>query len=473
MNALTPWQRIALIACLGFGFYEVCSHLEHFSSISFLAALLLLEVIVASLWKYKERFFLLLMIAFLWAGMHVPLQAAWTSGRWFVLTAGTLTGWIVWIDSPQRTFRKVHLIAFFCAAAALVSATVSPFPQMALYKAVSLFLLFLYCVSGARLAVLGREQRFFRGLLLAGEIAVYITAICYFALHETIWGNPNSLGVAMSVGVFPLLLWGWFVSDGPLLKFRRLIALLVCVSLVAFSMARAGIISIVLVTLVFCLGLRQYKLLARIVALVLALVAVTGMFAPDTLHTSFLNLKDAALYKGHKEEGMLGSRRTPWEKSIETMKEHPWFGTGYGTSPTGEDPGFAFGKYASTAETAREHGSSYITILEWVGLLGVMPFTALLLYTACNAARVVAWMHRTSEARHYAVPMAMIVLAGMMHASFEDWLFAVGAYPCVYFWVFAFLLADLQPPEVSRPSFAALPRSFVPRQDLGMVPLSR
>ncbi len=39
----------------------------------------------------------------------------------------------------------------------------------------------------------------------------------------------------------------------------------------------------------------------------------------------------------------------------------------------------------------------------------------------------------------------MVVLAGLVHANFEDWLFAVGAYPCVFFWVCAFVLVDLQP----------------------------
>ena len=93
-----------------------------------------------------------------------------------------------------------------------------------------------------------------------------------------------------------------------------------------------------------------------------------------------------------------------------------------------------------------------MTIAEWVGLLGVMPFFALLLLTASKVWRVCVWMTRTSNPRHYSIPLAMVVLAGLVHANFEDWLFAVGAYPCVYFWVFAFLLADLcPPPSRSRP----------------------
>ena len=44
------------------------------------------------------------------------------------------------------------------------------------------------------------------------------------------------------------------------------------------------------------------------------------------------------------------------------------------------------------------------------------------------------------------VPFALVVLAGLVHAGFEDWLFAVGSYLCVFFWVCAFLLTDLVPP---------------------------
>ncbi|MGH9642560.1 MAG: O-antigen ligase family protein [Terriglobales bacterium] len=445
-DRLKWWHWAGLVLGGLIFFYAVLSHLQYFGSLSFLGAILLIEVVLASLWKYDERFFLLLMIAFLWAGMHVPLENAWTGGRWFVLSAGAVIGCIVWMRAPRCSFRTIHLVAFFCMGAALVSATVSPYVQMAFYKALSLCLLFLYCSSGARLAAIGREERFFRGLVLACEIAVYVSAICYFGVGQLIWGNHNSLGAAMAIGIFPVLLWGWFTSDGLALKFRRLAALCLCASLVLFSLARAGIFSMAVVTLVFCLCLHQYKLLAKIGALVLVTIATVGMLAPDTLTKSMNTFEDAVLYKGHKEVGLFGSRQSPWEKSISSIKEHPLFGTGYGTSTTGEDPGLHFGKLASSSETVREHGSSYMTITEWVGLLGVTPFLAVLWLTASNVWRVCAWMNRTSDFRHYSIPLAMVVLAGLIHASFEDWMFAVGAYPCVYFWVFAFLLADLLPP---------------------------
>jgi O-antigen ligase len=459
MNSLRPlqWVGVGLGLCLAI--YFAYSHLYYFSSVSFLGGILLLEIIVVSIWRYDRRFFVLLMIAFLWAGMHVPMEGAWTSARWVVLVAGAAVGCIAWMRTPRRPFGVFHLIAFFCICTAFVSATVSPFLQMASLKAFSLLLLFLYCASGARLAVLGREERFFHGLLWATEIAVYVTAICYFGLGQSIWGNPNSLGASMSVGVFPILLWGWFTSDVPGVRLRRLIALLLCAYLVSFSMARAGMVAVVLVTLVFCVCLHQYKLLVKTAALVLVLIAVTGTFAPGKLDTKLGDMKDAVLYKGHKEEGVMGSRRTPWQKSIATIKEHPLFGTGYGTSPTGEEPGLSFGPVRSTATTSREHGSSYITIAEWVGLLGGLPFVALLAVTVSNLWKVCAWMRRARDPRHYSIPLAMVMVAGLAHASFEDWLFAVGYYLCVYFWFFAFLLPDLIPGVLKVPGAVVVSRT--------------
>jgi O-antigen ligase len=156
---------------------------------------------------------------------------------------------------------------------------------------------------------------------------------------------------------------------------------------------------------------------------------------------------------------VMGSRRTPWETSIASIKEHPLFGTGYGTSPTGENPGLGFGRFNSSAETEREHGSSYMTIAEWVGLLGVMPFVALLAVTVSNVWRVCAWMRRTGDPRHYSIPLAMVVLSGLVHGLFEDSLFAVGSYVSVYFWVFVFLLADLIPVAVVVPVAGVVSRA--------------
>jgi len=60
-------------------------------------------------------------------------------------------------------------------------------------------------------------------------------------------------------------------------------------------------------------------------------------------------------------------------------------------------------------------------------------------------ARVFSYLRRTGDASHYSVPLMMIVIAGLIHAGFEDWLFAVGYYLTVFFWTQAFLLMDVVP----------------------------
>ena len=454
------WHKTTGVAATAIGVlagsYLAYSHLGYFSNVSFLGGVLLLQVVVVCLWNYAARFFPFVMIVFMWAGMNVPLQSTWTAGRWMVLAAGTGVGVVLWLRTPSPHFGTLHLVALSCVSAAFVSASLSPYPKMAFLKALSLLLLFTYCSAGARLAVFGRGIRFFQGLLLGCEIVVYGTAACYFVLGKQVWGNPNSLGAAMSIGVFPILLWGWRVSELAVLRRRRLIALLGCVYLIFFSGARAGMAAMVIVSLLFCFCLRQYRLMAQVTMLFLALIAVKGVLGPESLDKQAADAKDSILYKGHKAEGVLGSRKAPWEATMAGFRDHPYFGTGYGTSPTGEDPG-AIAQFSSSAETSREHGSSYMTIAEWVGLIGVLPFALLLGTTAFNVGRVGVWLRRTPDPHHFAVPLAAVLVAGFVHAGFEDWLFAVGAYPCVFFWVFAFILNDLVPANAAVPVRQVVP----------------
>ncbi len=443
--------RVAgLVLGLALVLYFLRFSVGNFANVTFLAGLLFLEVLIVCVWKYEQRFFLFMIVAFVWAGVAIPLHAAWTAARWAVLATGAVVGFIVWIKKDHARFSTFHLIALFCAVSASVSATVSPIPQMAALKALSLFLLFLYASGGARAASFGREEQFFKGLLLGAEIVVYGTTVSYFGLGYHFWGNPNALGTVMSIGAFPILFWGWFTSEPGPPRWRKVAALLVCTYLVFFSLERAGMAAIILLTLAFCFCLRQYKVLMKVAVLALAMVAVAGMVNPGALKEKAASLYDAFLYKGHKDEGVLGSRRSPWEQTVTNLKEHPWFGTGYGTSLSDEETVVGFRKIASMAETSREHGSSYMTIVEWVGLLGVVPFIIMLGLNVFHVFKVGFWLRRTGKASHYSVPLAMVLFAAFIHANFEDWMFAVGSYAAIYFWSLSFILVDLLPPLAAR-----------------------
>jgi len=156
----------------------------------------------------------------------------------------------------------------------------------------------------------------------------------------------------------------------------------------------------------------------------------------------------------------LGSRQSSWQKTVSVIRDHPWFGSGFGTSPTSVEENVQTGKYASLSKAAREHGNSYLAIAEWVGLLGVSPFFTLVLLIAVNIGRVAAWTRRTGDPFSPAVPIAVILTGGLVHAAFEDWLFAAGYYLCLFFWAFAFVLVDVLPAPA--PAKASVPRASRP-----------
>jgi O-antigen ligase len=204
-----------------------------------------------------------------------------------------------------------------------------------------------------------------------------------------------------------------------------------------------------------------------VVAIAAALVV---SFAPPIADTSS-SVSSAFLYKGHEGAGLLDSRKSVWEKTISTIQQHPWLGTGFGTIGTSFDNGEVSGKFASSSAITREHGDSYLAIVEGVGLLGVIPFLILILLVAVNVGRTLVRIRSSGDARSLAFPIALILGAGLIHAGFEDWLFAVGNYLCVFFWSLAFILIDLVPEkQLFREYSVPLPNSMARLENLGMVP---
>src|ERR1700687_2952987 len=118
MKSVKPLQWVGIVLGLSLVLYLTYSHLQYFRDVSLLSGILLLEVIIVSLWNYGQRFVVRLMITFVWAGMHVPLQSAWTGGRWVVLSAGAVVGFIIWTKNTRRPSGLLHLIAFFCICTA-------------------------------------------------------------------------------------------------------------------------------------------------------------------------------------------------------------------------------------------------------------------------------------------------------------------------------------------------------------------
>ena len=420
----------------------------YFNNQQYLGSFIFLQILLLCLWHYERFFFPFLMIGFFWAGMNVPLTESWTMGRWVVLGAGALVGFVRAMRFGLQRYNPFHLAAAFCVTSAMISSMVSVSPQFSLMKTISLLLLFLYGASGARL-VLRDPDRFFRGLLLACEVSVYVSAFTYLVFDLEIWGNANSLGAVEGVVAAPLLLWGALVASTKGLRLRRAVGCVGALYLVYFSVTRAAMLAAALSCLVLLVSLRRKKLIVQGLVSAACLVAVTAIVAPrhfDDMKSSFV---DGVIYKGHQAEGLLGSRLPPWQEAIQIIEENPYFGSGFGTSFSGDKPFGERGAFSSTTATNREHGSSYLAITEWVGVLGILPFALLIALVIRAIAQVCFFLLRTGHVSHYSVPLMMVATAGLVHAVFEDWLFAVGYYPTILFWVLAFLLMDVVPESSS------------------------
>lgn len=438
----------------------------YFADYSMLGILIFGEILFLAIAKYSTVFFPLLIAAFLCSGIDLPYRTAFLYARWSFLAIGALAGTAIYLTRRHLHLSTFQLVAFFCVITSIVSAVVSAYPEEAFLKVVSLTLLFTYTSTGGRTAVSAiRPEVFFNRLLTGCEIFNALTALSYFVFRWEFFGNPNSLGAVMGVAIIPIMLWGFVSSEG--IRRRRLaFGLVAAVTLLMSSFARAGIAAAAVACLLLCWTSRQYRLLAQSIAatFVVAVIAVTFLPQPSQAPelSSAEPIAAAFLYKGHQDAGVLASRKAVWQETWDVIKKNPWFGSGFGTSVTVDDPArMALIKTHLDSWVVREHGNSYLAITEWVGILGVLPFYALVVFTAVNVCKVFSWLRTTGNVFSPAVPVAAVVAAGLVHAGFEDWMFAIGYHLAVFFWTLAFILPDVLPRSavVCVPDFSQLAES--------------
>jgi O-antigen ligase len=412
---------------------------------TYLGGLLLFECLAASVWLYRRIFFALVIVAFLFAGVELPVGSLWTAARWAILGVGALVGSAIMLRDRKYRIGWFHVLAMFTVLAALVSAAVSRYSSLSFLKVLSLLTLFIYAGTGARVAATGRENRFFAGLLIGCEFFVGAVGAAYFAGIE-VMGNPNSLGAVMGVAGAPILLWGIFVSEDTFPRRRRIALFAVALYLTFVSHARASMAAAFICCVLLCVALRKYRMLMNGIIVIAIIVAGAAIFQPEEFSNTVTALTDTVIFKGKDpSEGLLGSRLSPWQAAVDSIHNHFWFGTGFGTSDNGQDATEDVGKFSTLVAASSEHGSSYLAIITWVGMVGVLPFVLLMVTLSRKVVETVVWMRRTGNAYHPAVPLAMVVLAGMLHAALEDWLFAPGYYLCVFYWSVAFIFVDYVP----------------------------
>lgn len=443
MSEQTPKVLIAgaALLCPALLAYFAFTRPGYFTNEKILGGLLLFEFLAVAIWFYRRFYFPVVLMTFLLAGVDLPVGTGWTTARWIFLIFGALVGIFILLRDRTYRFGLFHFIAAFAMLAAVISAAVSRYPGVALLKVLSLFLLFLYGSTGARVAVAGREHRFFSGLLLGCEIFVGANAFFYLVGIEAM-GNPNSLGEVMGIAGVPILLWGALLPGEQSANRRRWALYIICLYLTVHSHARAGIAAAFISSAILCLALRRSELIFKGTIALTILTALTFLFRPEILPS----IAEALVYKGSdQQQGLLVSRQSPWNTAVDNIREHPWFGMGLGTTAKGADPNDELGTFASSTSVTAENGSSYLALLSGVGVVGALPIVFMLLIIGSRVVRTIHWMKITRDPVHPAIPLAMVMVAGIIHATFEDWMFAPGNYMCVFFWSVAFIFADVSP----------------------------
>ena len=258
----------------------------------------------------------------------------------------------------------------------------------------------------------------------------------------------------MGVVGAPLLLWGTLVAEQRSVRHRRGTLFAIALFLGFVSHSRAGLAAALVSCGLLCLALRKPKMFIEGMVALTIVLAATAIFRPEIITSTTSSVR----YKGADEQrGILASRQSPWHAAMDNIRDHPWFGSGLGTTADGEDPAGGHATFPSTAAVTAAHGSSYLSLLSGVGMLGAVPCGLLLFMLLNKIWRAIIWMRTSGSAFHPAIPISMMMIAGLVHAGFEDWMFAPGNYLSVFFWSMAFIAVDLAPGPLRRISLMSHP----------------
>lgn len=437
MKAFLPWiLGLAVLAGAAVVFY-IPDVLAQPAAVAAVAGAVIVGVLLL---RYETRFYPAVLLAFFWAGTGMPFQSAGTIGRWAMLAAAAVFGVAIAIRRGWMHFEIFHFLTGFAVTMAGASVYDSVNRSLAGPKAASLALLFLYCSVGLRLSFRGRERPFMEWVGATAEGVVWFTVVMYYLVGRPFWGNPNSLGAVMSVVIFPIVLWSTQTARTQMELYRRWAALAIAGYFVYQSGSRASIGSLILSSALLLWGLRRHRLLANGFILLVLLIPTVELLSPGRLG----DIVTGVVYKQNGERDLLQSRRSVWNTTMAIIEKRPMLGSGFGTSVASNrlDSG---GIALTSRSEEMEHGSSYLSMVAWLGLLGSVPFVLMLLTIGIRLSRAYAWMRSSGNAQHAIVPIAAVITAGLVNAVFEDWLLAVGYYLCIVFWTFTFLLVDLAP----------------------------
>lgn len=274
-------------------------------------------------------------------------------------------------------------------------------------------------------------------------IAVGILSIAYFVVAPSgavlgaafggIYRQPNSLGAIIGVFAIPLFVYKFTCMSGSWKKVFHGGVLLINIGILLATRSRAGMLAglVGAFTILFFLRRRAVVILLLWFGIVVLIVGQYFSFWSD--------INQELVFKGREE--FLTGRGSMWEEGIENIMEKPLWGWGFGASKASMDWEFS----TSTGEGDREKGSSYLGIIEELGFLGAIPAYVLIFYLISQL-RFIIRMRRRILREEWVLLLVLysIIVAGLVDAGFEAWLFSLGSHIAIFYWLVVFLYFGLR-----------------------------
>ena len=180
----------------------------------YLGGLMFLQVLLAAVWKYEQRFFPLLVIVFLWAGMSLPFSGVWTFGRWPVLATGSDRG--LCALHAERATAVCHLSPdgdFFRIGGAGFRRGFRA-SDVVLHESAELAASLSVCRNGGTTGSGGARRAIFPETVdVGGDCRLSFGHRLLCLAHSHFW-QPEFHGRHYGCGRVPLLFWGVLTVQG-------------------------------------------------------------------------------------------------------------------------------------------------------------------------------------------------------------------------------------------------------------------
>lgn len=347
-----------------------------------------------------------------------PLNQYLRIGRW-----GALVGILALSFLAVRRIHRWPALSFctmFSFSLLTLTLPYSSNPAISFAKWLVFFLFLVFCLLFAS-QTRSREEvlLLLRPLFIVFFVFMWATppAIFVFPQHRYLGFVSGFLVFANALGQFvalfglPAALYSLEAKRGTRHRLFQMATLGLSVSLIVLSGSRtAAFTMVIFLGVAFWRWKRFQGRLALPVKILAVLVAVLSI-------PYYLDQVQRFVYKYPGASDVLQSRTSYWEATRESFLNRRWAGSGFGVQETQSDARLSF----SSPGAFREQGSTYLGLLEEVGILGTVP---ILIVLAIVGFKNVLLLFRSRNPLR--LLLARSIVAGLIWGASENYLLYLG-----------------------------------------------